>query len=216
MRLRHAAPVIGLVFLIVAGCTTTSEGEPSPATTTETGEVSTESSTAPTSSDVDDLPSDGAPKVDEPLDTTRFQQDPCTVLTASQAQQELNLSPQGEPEDVAYGNGCNWSNPQSRGLVSIEFLTGNTRGLSALYAANERGEYPYFVEMPPVEGYPAVASDIEDRRPRGICIVAVGVTDELIFDVYLQLSQANVGKVEPCEMAARVAGLALRTMKAGS
>jgi hypothetical protein len=212
MRVRHTAPVAGLLCLLVAGCTTTSRGDPAPATTTE---VSTVNSTAP-SSEEDDLPSHGAPKVDDPLDTTRFQQDPCLALTAEQAQDELNLPPQGEPEEIALGKGCEWFNPDTRGRVIIGFLTGNPRGLSGFYDAKQQGKYAYFNELPPIEGYPAIAIDIEDRRPRGICIVDVGVTDQFVFDVYLQLSQANVGNVEPCELAAEVAGKALRTMKEGA
>lgn len=212
MRVRHAAPVAGLLCLVVTGCTPTSEGEPAPATTSE---VSTANSTAPPSSEEDDLPSDGAPKVDNPLDTTRFQEDPCSTLTASQAEKELNLPPSGKPEDIALGKGCQWLNSNTRGMVRIGFLTGNDRGLSGFYSANERGEYPYFSELPPIEGFPAIASDVEDRRPQGRCIVVVGVTDQLTVQVILQLSQANIGSREPCEFAAEVAGKALRTMKDG-
>lgn len=208
MRVRHAAPVAGLLCLVVAGCTTTSQGEPIPATTSE---VSAANPTAP--SGEDDLPSHGAPKVDEPLDTTRFQQDPCSTLAAEQAQDELNLPPNGEPEDIALGNGCKWHNPDTRGMVIIGFLTGNDRGLSGFYDANQRGEYPYFIKLPPIEGFPAIAGDIEDRRPTGRCIVDVGVSDQLAVEVVLQLSQANIGQREPCEVAVEVAGKALRTMK---
>jgi hypothetical protein len=213
MRIRQAAAVVGLLCLTVTGCTTTSRGEAIPA---KTSDVSTTNSSSPPSGDEDDLPSNGAPKVEDPLDTTRYQSDPCSILTASQAQDELNLPPQGEPEVVALGKGCKWYNPDTRGEVQIALLTGNPRGLSAVYRANQEGKYPYFTELPPVEGYPAIASDIEDRRPRGICIVDVGMTDELVLNVALYLSQANVGHAEPCEMAARVAGLAVQTMKSGA
>jgi hypothetical protein len=154
--------------------------------------------------------------VEDPLDTTRFEQDPCSTLTASQAQAQLNLPATGEPEDVALGKGCKWYNEDTRGQVQISFLTGNHRGLSGFYEADEQGKYPYFVKLPSIEGYPAIASDIEDRRPRGICVVVVGVNDTLTFDVGLYLSQANVGVKEPCEVAAQVAGMALQTMKEGA
>lgn len=213
MRVRHVALVAGLLCLVVTGCTTASQGEPVPGDITEN---STMTSAAPSSGGVDDLPSNGAPKVDNPLDTTRFQQNPCLTLTAKQAQDDLKLPPQGEPAEAPLGNSCKWLNPDTRGAVHIDFLPGNPRGLSSAYAANQRGEYPYFEVLQPIEGYPAIASDIEDRRPRGICIVVVGVSDKLTFDVYLQLSQANVGKIKPCEKATEVAGMALRTMKAGA
>jgi hypothetical protein len=42
-------------------------------------------------------------------------------------------------------------------------------GLSADYASNERDEYACFEEIPSIEGFPAVASDITDERDSGIC-----------------------------------------------
>ena len=214
MRIRDAVPTIGILCLTVTGCTTTHQGEAIPATTTDNS--TTTRSPVPSSDGEDDLPSHGAPKVNDILDTTRYQQDPCSILTASQAQQKLNLPPQGEPEEDALGKGCKWYNSSTRGEVEIGFLTGNPRGLSAFYEGNQQGKYPYFLPLPSIEGYPAIASDIEDRRSRGICIVAVGVTDQLAFDVGLYLSQANVGKTEPCDKAAEVAALALQTMKEGA
>jgi hypothetical protein len=213
MRIRHLAPMVGVLCLAITSCTTTSQGKAMPAATTK---VSTSSSSSPTSGGENDLPSHGAPKVEQPLDTTRYQQDPCSILTASQSQQDLNLPPGGKPEDIALGKGCEWFNPDTRGQVTIGLLTGNTRGLSSLYDANQRGKYPYFIELPSVEGYPAVASDVADRRPTGACIVVVGVTDQLVLDVALQLSLANVGKVKPCDKAAEVAGMAMQTMKEGA
>lgn len=213
MHIRHTASLIGLLCLIVTGCTTPSRGEPIPVTTSES---STTASTPTPSGDEDNLPSHGAPKVEVPLDnTSRFERDPCLTLTSSQAQ-ELNLPTAGKPDDIPYGVGCEWRNPDTRGMVSIGFLTGNKRGLSAIYASDQRGEFAYFTPLPDVDGYPAAASDVEDRRPDGRCIIDVGVTDQLIIDIVLQLSQANVGEKDPCEVAVDVAGMALRTIKEGA
>jgi hypothetical protein len=210
MRIRHIAPAVGLLCLTVAGCTTISRGDPS---SVPTSEVGTTDQSSPSSAGNEDLPSHGAPSVEAPLeDASRFEQDPCSILTAAQAQ-ELTLPVTGKQEDGALGLDCVWRNPDTRGRVTIGFLTSNRRGLSAAYAANERGEYPYFIELSPIEGYPAIASDIVDRRSRGICIVEVGVSDQLAFNVSLQLSQVNVGQQDPCDTAVRVAGMALQTMK---
>jgi hypothetical protein len=209
MRIHPIALLAGLLCLTATGCTTTSPGEATPAPTTE---ISTADS-ASTPPDEGDLPAHGAPKVANPLDTDRFQDDPCALLTASQAQDELNLPPTGKPEGIALGKGCNWFNRDTRGEVTLGLLTGNPNGLSAAYEANQRGDYAYFTELSPIDGYPAIASDVADRRSSGACIVDVGVTDELLLDVALSLSQNNVGTKDPCEVAAQVAGLALRTMK---
>jgi hypothetical protein len=213
MRFRPTASVVGLLCLVVAGCTTVSPGEAMP---TPTSEVGTTDQAPPSSSDNEDLPSHGAPKVESPLEnTSRFEQDPCLTLTAEQLR-ELDVSAVGEQEEVPLGIGCNWRNPETRGQVTIAFLPDDRRGLSASYAANEDGKYAYLEPLPPIEGYPAIAVDIVDRRPRGICIVEIGVTDQLVFDVVLYLSQANVGQKDPCDWATRVAGMALRTMQEGA
>lgn len=212
MRIRHTASLIGLLCLVLAGCTTTSPGEATPEATT-TG-ASTDSP-PPSSDDNDDLPANGAPKVDNPLDTTNFQQDPCTTLTATQAT-DLNLPSTGEPTDIVGGVGCEWDNRETRGHVLVGFVTGNPKGLSNIYAANERGEYPYFKPLQDVNGYPGVVADVEDRRPRGVCGVIVGVTDKLVVDIVLHLSAANVGQKDPCEVVVDVASMALQTMEEGT
>jgi hypothetical protein len=153
-----------LAAIVVAGCTTPSEGEPVPATTVET---TNSSDSGPTSTSSErELPFAGAPKVDDPLDTNRFQQDPCLALTADQAQ-SLTLP----------------------------------------------AKYAYFDPLPPIEGYPAVATDIVDDRDAGKCTVVVGVSDEVTFEVPIRLSTVNVGHKDPCQIAAMVAGKALQTMK---
>ena len=214
MRIRHIAPAVGILCLTLAGCVTVSKGDPSP---DPKSEVSTTNPSSPSSSgSEEDLPSDGAPKVEEPLvDASRFEQDPCSILTAAQAQ-ELDLPAAGEQQDGALGLDCEWFNPDTRGEVTISSLANNRRGLSGFYAANQRGEYAYFTELPPIEGFPAIATDVTDRRPEGRCIVVVGVTDQLAFGVSLQLSQVNVGQQDPCETAVMVTGIALQTMKKGA
>lgn len=206
------APMALIFCLTVVSCTTTTDGEPTPVPTSETR---TADSTQPSSGN-DDLPSHGAPKVQKPLeDTAAFEENPCATLTTVQTQQ-LNLPSDGEKEEIPYGMGCEWRNIQTHGEVKIGLLSDNDRGLSAVYAADQRGDLSYFVPLPEIEGHPAVANDVEDRRPMGRCIIDVGVTDQLLLDIVVQLSQANVGQKEPCEVAADVAGMALQTMKDGA
>lgn len=212
MRIRHLLPAVGMLCLVIAGCTIESPGEPTTAPTEDTGSTGS----APTSSGDDDLPASGAPKVDNPLENTaRFEQDPCSILTADQAE-NLGLPRDGKEEESVLGLDCQWFNKESRGQVTIGFLTNNRNGLSAAYAAKARGELAYLDELQPVEGFPAIASDLEDRRPKGICLVTVGVTDRLAFHVDVHLSTANVGAKDPCETGTKVATQALRTMKEGA
>jgi hypothetical protein len=160
------------------------------------------------------LPSDGAPKVKNPLEVSRFEQNPCLSLTQAQVQ-ALNLGPQGTPREAPLGQACTWTNTESQGFLDIAFLGKDPRGLSATYKANKDGRWAYFVEYPDIEGFPAVASDQRDERKSGSCILEVGVSDKLSFHVGIRLSRANVGQKDPCDVAAQVAGMALKTMKAG-
>ncbi len=211
MRIRPLTLLLGLTLL--ASCSNTSEGTPRPTPTTETSAESPSGSDEP---DGEELPFAGAPKVNDPLETTRYQQDPCLALTSGQTE-ELNVNSPGEPRDGALGNACNWGGKDDRrALVELAFLDEYPFGLSAAYQANEDGKFDFFKVLPPIEGYPAVAFAGTDDRQNGGCAVDAGVSDEIAFGVMIRLSTANVGEKDPCETAAMVAGMALRTMKAGS
>jgi hypothetical protein len=135
-------------------------------------------------------------------------------LTAPQLQ-ALNVPAQGTRRDVALGPECEWRNPDTNGSAIIHFSNENPRGLSGVYRAKNEGNYKYFTVLPEIDGHPAVAFDVVDGRDHGDCSVSVGLTDALIIDVSVQLSLANMGKKDPCEVTAQVAGMAVQTMKAG-
>ncbi|WP_166664235.1 DUF3558 domain-containing protein [Actinophytocola oryzae] len=199
-----------LALAVVAGCTTTSKGDPLPIPSTE----KTASDSAPPSSDNGDeeLPFAGAPKVENPLDTSRYERDPCRSLTADQAE-SLNLPRVGTIDDkIPLSIGCVWLNEETRGKVRIVFIVDDPRGLSPEYDANNRGEYELFEELPDIEGYPAIVRGIDDRA-KGNCVVIVGVADDMAFATELSLSTANVGQKDPCKTASDIAGMALQTMK---
>lgn len=192
---------------VVAGCTTSSEGSPLPVPTSET---QTSVSEEP---DDQELPYAGAPAVDNPLDTTRYQQDPCLALTASQAQ-EFNLGYPGEAQDGALGNACRFGGlTDARARVYIAFHDEYPFGLSAAYQANEDGKLDVFEELSPIEEYPAVVRAGTDDRPNGGCTIDIGTSDEITFEVSVLLAQEFVGVKDPCESAVLVAGEVLRTMK---
>jgi hypothetical protein len=204
-----------LGMALVVGCTTTSEGTPNP----DPGASSSGSEQHPPSSEDPsggDLPSDGAPNIEDPLDISQFLADPCLALTAEQTE-DLGVPQTGESSEETLGKVCIWRNPETRGLTSIAMIEKYRRGLSAAYLANEQGKYAYFEPLAPIEGYPAVAYDSSDERDLGICAVGVGVANDLMFELSLQLSTDNIAKKkDPCETAVVVAGMVLRTMKEGS
>ena len=215
MLIRRSLLLASLFGLAIASaCTTTSKGDPLPANSTG---VATSKSTPRTSGGgEEELPFAGAPKVANPLDTSRYEQDPCLSLSSEQAR-ELNLPAVGKAtENEVLGVGCEWYNEETRGNVTIVFIVDDPRGLSPEYATNNRKEWAYFEVLPAIEGYPAVVRSLVDDRDIGHCTVVVGAADDMAFETILRLSQANVGQKDPCATAAEVAGLALKTMKQGA
>lgn len=213
MRAFSSRLVLGTALaVLLAGCTTAVNGQANPGS----GDSTTSTSETTTSSDSgsDELPTDGAPKVDDPIDTTRFQDDPCLSLTASQVE-DLSFATPGQPFDAPLGKACKWQNEETRGEVQVRFLDEDPHGLSPEYRANDEGKWEYFEELPPIEGHPAVARSGSDTRDLGDCTVVIGASDEIAFELALQLSQVNVGKQDPCDTAADVASMALQTMQQG-
>lgn len=211
MRIRRSLALASLlVIAIVSACTISSEGDPRP------GDPTGSTSSNSTGNGEEELPFAGAPKVNNPLDTSRYEQDPCRSLTTDQAQSQ-NLPATGTPaENVALGVGCTWFNEQTRGEVDIVFIVDDPRGLSPEYAANNRGVWAFFDVLPEIEGYPAVARSRGDDRDDGACTIVVGVADDMAFESSVQLSLAKIRKRDPCQAAVEVARLALQTMKAGA
>lgn len=212
MRIRWSTRLaVMTVAVAAAGCTSTSEGTPSPAP----GDHTTSSqATDPTDPDATELPYAGAPAVTDPMDTERFQQDPCLALAADQVG-TLKLQAPGALRDGGLGKACEFrGETDSRVLVEIASLDKNPYGVSAVYQAEKDGDLAFLEPLDPIDGYPAVAYDAVDQRETGGCSVVLGASDEIAFEVVLQLSAGNVGKKEPCETAAVVAGMVVQTMKA--
>lgn len=211
-RLTHLTVIIATLMALTA-CTTAAAGNPTPdqTTSTQTGNPSSPDETQPT----DDLPSDGAPKVENPIDAGRFEQSPCDVLTAAQAD-ELRIGPEGTRADTDIGNGCTWHNSKTGGDLAIGFLTNYDQGLSSLYRAHNLGDFEYFEPIANLEGFPAVAWDSDDKKPVSDCTISVGLTDNLSMQSTTGLSRDNVGEVDPCEVAAMATGKMLVTMRAGT
>lgn len=203
-----------LLALSIAGltaCTTTTSGSPAPGGDSDPTSTSSPSAEPPSG---DDLPSDGAPKVTNPIDATHFEQNPCDALTSEQPG-TLNVGPAGEPADTNFGKGCSWRNSGTGGSAIVTFLSAEKRGLSSAYRSNSNGDFTYFEPLPDIEDFPAVAFDTKAKNPTTECSVAVGLSDELVFVATTSLSSANVGQKDPCEVGATVATEMTKTIKDG-
>jgi hypothetical protein len=195
----------------LVGCSGTGAGNPASATATPQSPVS--SATSGGSQGGGDLPSDGAPRVGNPLDPSAFVQAPCQMLTSTQVTELLGSAVPGTPGQGAVAQSCDWRNRESGAHVTAQFETSTKRGLSAAYAA--RKSYALWEEYPSIAGYPGVAYGPSDTRQDGNCTIAVGVSDQLSFDISLFLSTAKRGQKDPCEVARVAAERAVQTMKSG-
>lgn len=191
---------------LLVGCSTRTAGTATPATDAQgTDQPETSSQDAP--------PEDGAPEVEDPLEASRFEDNPCLALDAAQ-RGNLALDT-GTPVRATLGKACLWENESTRSQVQITFYSKAEDGLSAQYRAQDDGKWAYFEELPAVDGFPAVARDITDNRENGTCPVVVGISDELAFETDLRLPKADIGTDDPCDVAAEVAGMAVKTIKTG-
>ncbi|WP_409466763.1 DUF3558 domain-containing protein [Amycolatopsis sp. GA6-003] len=203
MTHRMLPAVVGAVALasVLAGCT----GGPGAAP----------ASTAPASSSAAALPHSGAPKVEHPLPATVLSGQPCQdALTSDQLSQIFGTVPQGKPGSIpGLGPDCKWNNTDSGAGLTIGYTTETHQGLSALYQ-NTKPQAKVWRELPPIQGFPAVAaSTFSSGTQTGFCAVSVGIADDLSFDASLTPSDAKQGKVDPCELSARVADMVVTNLK---
>ncbi|MEU6647835.1 DUF3558 domain-containing protein [Saccharomonospora sp. NPDC046836] len=212
MRVRRAAPVVLISAALVAGCSSTEAGTPRAGTTATGPDIS--STSAPTTTTTSGLPAHGAPKVQNPIeDTQRFQDDPCSMLSAEQVREIFGESLQGETRDGTTGRTCSWRDGRGA-TVLLGWITSLRQGLSPFYATRDTNAL--FEELPSIDGNPTIAYGSLDRRDTGHCQVAVGVTDELVYQVGVGQSPSKIGETDPCEVAHTIAGMTLDTMRGGA
>lgn len=201
--------VVGWAFLItsvVAGCSGEEPGTPSPTTSTVGPNAGTSDGNS------NSLPRHGAPKVENPLDTTYFrQQDPCAAITDAEMTEFFGDGVTTKPRPAgAAGPACAWhAKGFGRAGIDVIFTTVDQSGLSGLYG--NRNEMEFFEELSPANGYPAVAYGSADRESD--CTVRVGTSDTESVDVSIALSEDKVGKVDPCEAAHEVSSAVIGNIK---
>ncbi|QRP51312.1 DUF3558 domain-containing protein [Amycolatopsis sp. FDAARGOS 1241] len=160
------------------------------------GSGTTPSSSAPSSSQA----AGSGPKVPSPLPTDALLNDPCSVLSASEATQ-VGLASPGK-KDTGQLTGCTWKSTRSdQNSIAIRPLPQNKGGISDIY--DQKAQSAYF-EPVTIDGYPGVFADIQDGRPSGTCTLWVGVTDQLAVSVIPQIGVGD-NKNNPCGLAQKFA-----------
>lgn len=195
-----------------AACTTTTSGNPS-----ATSGTSSTTQSSPSQSNSNEVPGPGVPKVDSPINTSRFLRAPCDSLTRDQVTELLGSGAEAKPDVAApAGPTCDWHPAgASHAAVHVIFGAVDNLGLTSVYRA--RGTtYKLFEVLEPIDGYPVVAYGTSDRRTTdGMCAVALGTSDRSTMDVAISQSEENVGKQDPCDAARTVAVKVLENVRKG-
>ncbi|MYW91220.1 DUF3558 domain-containing protein [Amycolatopsis rubida] len=199
-RFPSTAAVLVLACVVVAGCSGADQAASRP-------------DHAARSTPAEDVPGPGVPKVANPLDVSRFRQNPCDALASGQVSDLLGGNVRAEPDPHGPGGpACGWF---SQAQVVIVFPTVDKLGLTSIYRA-KGGVYPFFLPLDPVAGYPVVAYGTDDPRARfGECTVALGTSDRETVDVSITQSPAHKGDKDPCQSARDVAAQVLDNLRRG-
>lgn len=193
--------------LVLSACSPETSGTASPANTPSSPE-------APGTGQ--EVPGPGVPKVENPIDTTRFASEPCSALTNSQVNDVFGRSVTPKPDLKApAGPTCGWDPADGSGAsVNVIFATVDDLGLTGVYRA--RGtNYKLFEPLGPIEGYPAVIYGTSDYRSEGVCSLAIGTSDRSTVDLTVTQSRTKIGQIDPCQAAQTVASKVLTSLKRG-
>lgn len=204
--MRRTILVFSAVTLALSACSTpTTNGTPTPSS----------GGTSPTQSNSAILPP-GVPRVEHPIDVTRFKQDPCTALTKSQAEELLGGAPEAVQRDGSAGPACAWSIPSTaRPVIDVIISNFGDSGTAKFYAGKGT-TYKLLEPLEPIDGHPVTAYGIKDSRAQGDCSVALGTSDTQTLGISATQSEANVGKKDPCDVAREAAIRVLATIRGGN
>lgn len=192
--------------LTLAGCSSEGSGQPTTGDPGANGEPTVDAGSGTKTPDVT------APEVAKPISNIeRYKQDPCKILTKSQAT-ELGYANLIEREkDASDGPACRWRDSDTN-EVAIVVLSDQPDGLTGVY--RNRDSFDYF-EPTEVAGYPGLFAGVVDDRADGGCAMDVGVTDQQVITLSASMLPGTAAAERPCEILKRAGKMAVKTMSAG-
>ena len=186
-----------LVVTFAAACSSAQSDEPGPTATAGSGAN----------------PASDAPQVASPLDVSSYVQNPCQLLTVAQLQTIGFTSSTAPSTDDSNPNDhqCAWDDDNTSAHIGAVWQGAFTNGIADLYA--KKSELKYFQPVQ-IGGYPAVVGSESDDRADGTCVVNVGPTNT--NEYFIRYSAPNEPqKSRACDIAQKVAGLTIDTLKGG-
>lgn len=188
--------VLALASVSTGGCTSESAGDAVAA--------------VPSSSN---LPFAGGPVVAEPImDTATVEAEPCSAVSTAEIEAIGGKVERTEVDDGTAGKSCGWIFEAGPSRVTAGLLPGNKGGLSSLYAKHAQGGLSTFKPVDSIEGHPGVIYD-NGGEGKGRCVLAVGIRDDLTNTVTPLLATVDPMLSDPCGLAVRVAGAAIKHLK---
>ncbi|SFA78664.1 Protein of unknown function [Amycolatopsis marina] len=160
----------------------------------------------------------GTPTVENPLDTSSIDAKPCDVATPEQMNQLPGTVSESKTEDTALkSQSCAWffddEDQFSLGTVRAGTnLEGGANGLRTYYKAQAQGTLTVFKELPPVQGYPAVAYEQGGER-EGKCAMAVGVRDDRAYTLTVSLRKDHPNYSDPCTIGTKISEFAIEYLQ---
>jgi hypothetical protein len=191
------------LVILVAGCSSGVSGHASPST-------SEAASSSTTTNDAN------VPKVAQPIDTARYEKEPCAALTTTQLSQ-LGIETQPKPDlQNKLGPSCEWNAFDDAGMTIGATLLTVGSSLAKVYQQHDQGKWPFFEPVADVSGYPGVLLDSLDAQPKGKCQLVVAVRDNLVYSVQGDIDREAKDYGNPCPVVQKATEMAVSTMKAGA
>jgi hypothetical protein len=191
-----------VTLVLVASCSSTSSGTPTP--TTSSSVAQNEKS----------LPYAGAPGVATPLDSSKIDQDPCSVATPAQISSiSGGILKNSSKFDAGAGSvDCAWVLADGLGRLTTGVAMETNAGLSSIYDKNVKKQLTSFKAIPAIDGHPGVAF-ANGGEASTVCNVAVGLSDSRIYLAIANLGPRNPKADNPCGIATDLAELAVQHLK---
>ncbi|WET79653.1 DUF3558 domain-containing protein [Amycolatopsis sp. QT-25] len=161
------------------------------------------------------LPHSGAPAVQNPLPAKVLDGSPCdSALTVQQLESFLGEPDPAKPSTDALGTACRWNAASGSGAgFTVSYQTKSDQGISLAYQS-VKSEVARWVELTPIDGYPAIGYGGNAPGDERHCVVVVGVSDQLAYSVSLSRGDkaGREGK-DSCILGRDVAAEVLKNLK---
>lgn len=204
---RHASVAFAaFASMLLAGCGGPVNGSAQPVSDNHNTSHSKQGDGSPDQ----DLPQNGAPAVENPLDASVLENDPCEAMNSEQAEE---FPGDFEGADVDQGD-CVWTfegEDYRLGYITASPESGNPRGLTKYYGSIDEDTMKVIPERS-INGYPAVKVEL-DLRTNGNCVIKLGLRDDLVFDSQITLEEEHPSYDDPCEIARKFSGFVVDNLK---